>query len=150
MKFFTQTVGLSLLFVLTLATGTLAGNLCFEYAAQEYNVPVQDLIAIAKNESNFNQKARNENKNGSIDVGIMQINTFWKDKLGPQLWELLEQDACANIRIGAWVLADCYHRYGRNWKGLGCYNAVTPSKQAAYASRVIPNIHKLEAGHALD
>ncbi|WP_305045049.1 lytic transglycosylase domain-containing protein [Geoalkalibacter sp.] len=126
----------------------LAQDYCFEQAAAEYQVPAHWLWAIAKVESAFDPAATNTNTNGSVDFGVMQINSWWVKKIGEQGWAQLG-DPCTNIRMGAYVLADCLKRFGRNWQGIGCYNAVTPSKQLVYAKKVIPIILALESSHAL-
>ncbi|WP_429885556.1 lytic transglycosylase domain-containing protein [Geoalkalibacter halelectricus] len=126
-----------------------AADFCFEQAAHEYQVPAHWLWAIAKVESGFNPSATNNNKNGSLDFGVMQINSWWVKKIGEQGWNQLG-DPCTNIRMGAYVLSDCLSRFGMNWQGIGCYNAVTPSKQLAYAAKVIPVILALEQADALD
>ena len=38
--------------------------------------------------------------------------------------------------VGAWILASNVRRFGPNWKAVGAYNAVTPSKQLVYASAI--------------
>ena len=62
---------------------SIAGAACFEQAAQRYQVPVELLKAISTVESNGNPNAVNKNKNGSVDIGHMQINDWWLPKLEP-------------------------------------------------------------------
>ena len=116
-------------------SAALAQDYCFERAAAEYDVPAAWLWAIAKVESNFDPMAVNSNADGSVDIGVMQINSWWAQRYGPELWSSLS-DTCTNIRMGAFVLADCMARYGRNWQGVGCYNAAAPEKRLAYARKV--------------
>ena len=78
---------------------------CFQEAGQRYSVSPALLWAIAKGESSLNPATRNHNRNGSIDVGLMQINSCWQGKLG-RTWEHLD-DPCTNIMAGAWVLHQC-------------------------------------------
>jgi soluble lytic murein transglycosylase-like protein len=144
-----RTVGLlvllwisSLPFVSGLAAET--GGYCFEQAAAEYRVPATWLWAIAKVESNFDPGATNYNRDGSIDFGVMQINSWWINRYGLDLWNALG-DPCTNIRMGAFVLSDCVSRYGLTWEAIGCYNAVSPENRLAYARKVIPVIQSLES-----
>lgn len=109
---------------------------CFEEAAREANVPPGLLWAIAKVESDFNPTALRHNRNGSYDIGVMQVNSSWYGTLGPEVWNTL-YDPCANVRVGARILADCLTRYGYSWEGIGCYNAISVDKRAIYARKVI-------------
>lgn len=116
---------------------------CFEEAGAIYRVSPQLLWAIAKVESNFNPDALNRNKNGSHDVGLMQINSWWVERglLSPTLWRQLA-DPCTNVKVGAWILAQCFQRHGLSWEAVGCYNATSPDKRAKYAWKVflsLPN-----------
>ncbi len=121
---------------LLLAPAT-AEAFCFEEAGRIYGVPPRLLWAIAKVESNFNPTAINENSNGSVDYGLMQINSWWveKGKLTQAQWHSLG-DPCTNVKTGAWVLAQCLRQHGEGWQGIGCYNAMDPKKRRAYAKKV--------------
>jgi soluble lytic murein transglycosylase-like protein len=97
---------------------------CFETAAERHRVSADLLRAIACVESNFNPHAMNRNRNGSVDYGVMQINSVWLKELGEfgierdHLW-----DWCTNIHVGAWVLAQKIQRLGYTWRAIGAYNA---------------------------
>lgn len=107
---------------------------CFQEAGQRYGVSQTLLRAIAKAESNLNPSATNHNSNGTVDVGLMQINSIWADQLG-SIWNDLF-NPCTNIMVGAWILSQCIHDYGSNWQAVGCYHSRTPAKRDAYAARV--------------
>lgn len=49
--------------------------------AKEFNVDYKLVLAIVIQESHLNRKARGINKNGTIDYGLGQINTCWRDVL---------------------------------------------------------------------
>jgi len=119
-----------------------AAAFCFEEAGEAYDVPPGLLWAIAKVESNFNPVAVGYNRDGSYDYGVMQINSRWAGRLGPQLWNSLN-DPCTNVKVGAWILADCLGRYGYTREGIGCYNAISPDKREAYARNVITVIEQM-------
>jgi soluble lytic murein transglycosylase-like protein len=86
--------------------------------------------------------AWHENGDGTYDVGLMQINSSWRERLGPERWETVATDPCYNVIVGAWILADCLHRYGYTWEGLGCYNAVSRDKRAAYAQELAERMRR--------
>lgn len=107
---------------------------CFQQAGQRYGVSPDLLRAIAKAESNLNPSATNHNRNATVDVGLMQINSIWADQLGPT-WNYLF-DPCTNIMVGAWILSQCMSDYGSTWQAVGCYHSRTPYRRDAYAARV--------------
>lgn len=100
------------------------------------------LYSIAKTESSLNPKAINKaNKNGSEDVGMMQINSFWYPtlaKYGISRQHLF--NPCVSLEVAGWILSQNMDRHGNTWKAIGAYNAVTPSKQQKYASKVFQNL----------
>lgn len=120
-----------------------ADAFCFEEAGEMYGVAPELLWSIAKAESNFNPQAINRNKNGSFDFGVMQINSSWSKKLGKELWGALG-DPCTNVKVGAWVLANCFADYGYTWKAVGCYNSRTPVHNRRYAGKIASIIKDLD------
>ncbi len=130
---------------LTLAAAGLAAavpvHACWEDAGQRYGINPQLLVAIARTESGLNPKAINRNRNGSMDVGLMQINSSWLPKLA-EFGIRQEQlyDPCTSIHVGAWILAHNIRRHGNSWGAVGAYNAVSPDKQRVYARKVYNNL----------
>ncbi|MBV5267448.1 MAG: lytic transglycosylase domain-containing protein [Burkholderiaceae bacterium] len=82
---------------------TWANAFCFAEAAQRYGVDERLLMAIAKQESDFKPHATHTNENGSVDVGLMQINSQHFKTL--RRFNITEQsllDPCVNVgRLGA-------------------------------------------------
>jgi soluble lytic murein transglycosylase-like protein len=127
------------------ASGMLAcGNAsaCWEEAAARYGVNPYVLYAIAKTESNLNPAAINRaNKNGSYDIGLMQINSGWLPTLRKHgIGEAQLMDACTNIQVGAWVLAQNMRRMGNSWEAVGAYNARDEQLRIKYALKVYRNM----------
>ncbi len=115
-----------------------AQAMCFDEAAQTHNVPKALLLAIAKQESNFNPAAVGRNTNGTRDIGLMQINSGWLPTL--RRYGVSEQhlfNPCINLHAGAWVLSGNIRQLGYTVNALGAYNAATPSKRLAYAQKVL-------------
>jgi soluble lytic murein transglycosylase-like protein len=87
------------------------------------------------------------NLNGSHDIGLMQINSWWLPKL--QRYGITEQqllaDPCLNLNVGAWILSGTLRDHGFNWRGLGAYNAKTDSLRAVYAAKVVRELRKVHA-----
>ncbi len=114
-------------------------NQCFKDAGALYGVHPNLLWAIAKVESGLNPMAINRNLNGTVDIGIMQINSSWIPVLKAYglkderyLWE-----PCYNIHVGAWVLAQCIKKFGYTWEAVGCYNATSKTKWQVFLDRGI-------------
>ena len=122
----------------------LAGNAaCFDEAAARYRIPVDLLRAISKVESSGKFNAINVNKNGSKDLGHMQINSSWLPTL--KKYGITQENImnpCINTHVGAWVLAGNIKRLGYNWDAIGAYNAVTPSKRQIYARKIAAVLNK--------
>lgn len=115
---------------------------CYDAAAARYGLPVEVLHAIARVESGGNARALNKNKNGTEDIGVMQVNTAWLPTLArfgitrERLWS-----ACTNIHTGAWILASNVARHGWNWTAIGAYNAASSQKRAIYARKIWKNLN---------
>lgn len=126
------------LFGILWITTTLSNSHCFKEASQRYNVPPALLIAIAKHESGGRTTAINHNRNGTRDIGLMQINSAWLPMLAKH--GLQEQDLfdpCVNVLVAAWILSNNFARLGYNTQGLGAYNAATPWKRERYARQIL-------------
>lgn len=105
-------------------TATTRG--CWQKAAQSYNLDPWLLLAYAKVESSFKSNAinRNSDKSRSLDIGMMQINSFWFPTLGkfgitPQ--HLL--DPCLSLFVSSWIISQNVKRFGYNIDGIGAYNS---------------------------
>jgi soluble lytic murein transglycosylase-like protein len=110
---------------------------CFTDAAAYQRVNPTILKGIATVESQMDPKAINRNKNGSIDFGIMQVNSIHlpelkKYKIGRR--DLMQ--SCKNIYVAAWLLRRSMNRYGNTWAAVGGYHSNTPKERAVYAIKV--------------
>lgn len=100
---------------------------CWDRAGTLYNIAPQLLYAIAEQESSLNPSAVGRNRDGSQDLGLMQINSRHLprlQKLGISQSQLL-QDPCLSVIVGASILSDMMKRYGYSWEAVGAYNAGT-------------------------
>ena len=114
---------------------------CWDDAAARYQVNSTLLHAIARNESNLNPQAISRNRDGSRDIGLMQINSSWLPTLASHgIAERDLFDPCTNIQVGAWILARNFQRLGSDWNAVGAYNARTPALRRAYAWKVYRNL----------
>lgn len=118
---------------------------CFEDAGARYGVSPLLLRAIASHESRFNEKLVLQNNDGSVDVGLMGINSVWlKDlnKYGITRDSLL--NACTNAMVGAWIFSLAVKKHGMTWKAVGAYHAPNnPDRQVIYANKIYAEIKRL-------
>ena len=126
------------LFATLLSLSALAAQAaCFEQAGQRYGIAPSLLKAISAVESGFNPGARNRNRDGSEDLGHMQINSRWLPSLARfGITRETLVDPCTNTMVGAWVLAQNIQRFGYSWDAVGAYNASSPERRNKYARKV--------------
>lgn len=125
---------------------------CWEQAGARYGIEPELLQAIAMVESNLNPHALNKNSDGSIDYGLMQINSFHLPELAKfniRPTDLMA-NTCLNVITGAWILAANIRQFGYGWQAVGAYNvgtANTPERHALrqkYIRKVFPHYRHLK------
>lgn len=94
-------------------------------AGRNYRIDPDLLRAIAWHESKNNNAAIGKNKDGTVDIGIMQINSRNFNHLEEFgiTQQHLKKDPCINIYTGAYYLAIAFNKMGTNWQAIGAYNA---------------------------
>lgn len=110
---------------------------CIDEAARRHQVDAGLLRAIIYHESRFQPKAIHRNKNGSVDIGLMQVNSIHLPALrrvGIDRADLA--DACRNVEVGASLLQQKIQRVGATWLAVGEYHSHTPSFRERYARDV--------------
>ena len=117
-------------------------NCTWESVGAKYNIHPALLFAIAKTESGIRPNITSApNKNGSYDIGMMQINSSWLPTLAKHgITEKHLYDPCISLDVGAWVLHHNMQRFGNSWTAVGAYNAASPDKRVVYARKVFNNI----------
>jgi len=140
------------LLILAFSNMLPASAACFTQAAEYYDLPEILLRAIVQYESGGNENAVHVNKDGSRDIGLMQINERWLPTLKRQgiseadLW-----DGCVNLFVGAWILSRNYMRTQDIWQAVGAYNGgfrVSPARDARrtrYIAMIQATVKKLKA-----
>ncbi|RQS67223.1 lytic transglycosylase [Burkholderia sp. Bp8963] len=126
------------------ALSGLARADCLDDAATFQHVSVSLLRGIAQVESGMNPNAVNTNTNGTIDIGLMQINSTWLPTLAREgITQQSLFDACTNAYVGAWILSQNIRQLGANWNAIGAYNSASPDKRLAYARKVYDAIRTM-------
>ncbi|MDN7941122.1 lytic transglycosylase domain-containing protein, partial [Burkholderia multivorans] len=129
---------------MSLALHGLAHADCLDDAAAFQHVSVSLLRGIAQVESGMNPNAVNTNANGTIDIGLMQINSSWLPTLAREgITQQSLFDPCTNAYVGAWILSQNIRQLGPNWNAIGAYNAASPDKRLAYARKVFDAIRTM-------
>lgn len=129
------------------ATSVLAA--CLMVAAQNYQVPPAVLIGIMNVEGGRVGQEVGPNRNGSYDLGPMQINTTWLPELSRR-WGVdqttarrwVRDDPCVNVTVAAWILRQRINDTGHLLGGIAGYHSMTPHIGAGYASRVVKTMYK--------
>ncbi|MBC3253932.1 transglycosylase SLT domain-containing protein [Pseudomonas paralactis] len=118
---------------------------CWEEVAGRYDLEPELLQAIAAVESGYRTQAINHtNRNGTRDIGLMQINSIHLPRLLKQgiTEERLLSEPCLSVEVGASILAEFIQRFGYNWTAVGSYNVGPgpgPQREALrqrYAERI--------------
>lgn len=117
---------------------------CIRRAAQTYRVPIEILLAVLATERGKIGEV-NQNKNGTVDVGPMQINTvhFEDAKKWGLTPEMLTNNGCANFIFGTWYLSTLLAKYD-TWEAIGIYHSRTPYYKARYQNRAWKRFHELD------
>jgi len=118
-------------------------------SADEYNVPASLAFALSWEESKFNPRAVNRNRDGSVDRGLFQLNSRSFPNL--ELHEFFS--VRANARYGIGHLRHCLDSGGSEISALAMYNAGTgrvttsgaPKVTLDYISRILENRGKIES-----
>jgi soluble lytic murein transglycosylase-like protein len=119
---------------------------CLDDAANYWGVPPLLARAIATRESHMRAEAVGRNKNGTRDIGLMQVNSSWLPRLAR--YGIKESDLfnpCINAYVGNWILADNITRLGFNWDAVGAYNSASPAKRDAYAHSIYRTLMSIQS-----
>lgn len=130
------------------ATQTVsAAERCVGPAALRHGVNPQILRAILQVESAMRPDVVQRNTNGSVDVGMAQINSVHFAELAK--WGISPQqllDPCVAAHVAAWHLKRGLVRHGNTWFGVAAYHSVTPEYNARYQARVREALRRAGTG----
>jgi hypothetical protein len=119
---------------------------CIYTAAAVYRVEPA-IIASVLSVENGRVGTASKNKDGSYDLGVMQINTVWLDKLSQCGYSRheIQYNACSNVWIGTWILSLKIHKNKNFWAGVGDYNSSHLPQNKAYQQKVAAAFYELAA-----
>lgn len=123
-----------------------AADRCIVPAAQRQGLNPQILRAILQVESSMRPDVVNHNANGTIDVGMAQINSIHFPELSR--WGITPQkllDPCVATHVAAWHLKRGLVKHGDTWFGVAAYHSVTPEHNARYQALVRKELMRVGA-----
>ncbi len=134
---------------MTAVTSVLAT--CLIMAAQTYSVPPAVMMGILHVEGGRPGQAVGPNDNGTYDLGPMQINTLWVNKLATH-WNVSQQtafrmvkdDPCVNVNVAAWILRQRLDESGNLTLAIAHYHSKTPRFGYVYARKVISSMRSMD------
>ena len=106
---------------------------CIPAAAQHHRIDPRLLRAVLKVESDLRPWAFGRNVNGTVDMGMAQINSIHLPELarhGIQSQHLF--DPCVASYVAAWLLRKNIDRHGLTWHGVAAYHSLTPEHNLRY------------------
>ena len=118
---------------------------CIQSASIKYRISKRLLLALAYVESSGNSKIISSvNKNGSFDMGLMQINSEWLPKLFK--FGILQDDLmnpCISADVAGWILAQNIQKFGNTWAAVGHYNSNRAQQQEIYIRKVYTSFQRI-------
>jgi len=110
---------------------------CIQDAAIQFHVPIKIIITVLNIERG-QLGALEKNKNGTYDIGPLQINSTWLPTLkkhGISQYDV-QWNPCINVKIGTWLLAKAIASEGDLLKGISNYHSHTPYFNHQYSQQV--------------
>ncbi len=117
---------------------------CINEAAQAYQVPAPLIMAIILTE-NGQDGTEAKNNNGTLDLGIMQINSSWAPRFEHSGYIVndITNNPCENVYVGTWILSPCINTNSDLISAIGDYHSHTPDYNLEYAKKVIAKYNQI-------
>lgn len=115
---------------------------CLSASAKNAGVP-QGVLLVLLYVEDGRPGMVSPNSNGTADLGPMQVNTAWVDRIArrwhsthARTYAALRDSSCANIEAGAWILGQAMQEtHGDLWQAVAFYHSHTPRYGEAYLRR---------------
>lgn len=119
---------------------------CIQFNSDHFGVPKLAIQAILDVEGG-KVCTVSKNKNGSYDLGLMQINTINLNQIKESYSDITPADIackpCLNITIGTWLLSQRINETNDVWKGIGHYHSRTPKYRDRYLKKISNAVSKI-------
>lgn len=121
-------------------------EVCIERAAAHYGAHPDIIRAVLRTENGKTGQIL-RNKNGSFDIGPMQVNSVHLPELAKYgiTPNMLKDDECLNIYIGTYYLQKGIITAPNYWNGVGKYHSATHFRNVSYQYRVWNNLNQLRS-----
>jgi hypothetical protein len=115
---------------------------CIRRAASGRPWLTQTLRALRRQEGGW-IGAEVRNRDGSVDLGPMQVNSWWVPRIAQltnrseaQVRSWLRDDACFNVDAARWIFLSALHDERDFWRAVGIYHSPTGWRQMQYAKGI--------------
>lgn len=120
---------------------------CVIDASKRFKIPVSIILSILDVEGG-EVGVKASNKNGTWDIGPMQINTCHMEELAPfgiTKYDL-QTNGCLNVQAGTWLLRQLLNRNnGRMLDAVGKYHSYNQPYKGRYQRKIIKAYRQLKA-----
>ncbi len=123
---------------------------CIEAAAAAHELPAGIILILLDVEGGRLGEVSG-NRNQTVDIGPMQVNEIWLDKLAAhwrasreETYRALRDEFCANVEGGAWILRQALDQAGGDfWEGVGLYHSRNEPHKSSYLRKVYERARRL-------
>ena len=123
---------------------------CLEQTCRAFDVPLALIIGLMDMESG--QVGRvSRNKNGSYDIGPMQINSSWLGKLGAAGIDEnhLRNNGCVNVAAAGWLLRSLLASEPSVQEAIARYHSPNKDRGQKYLQKVKARMYTLDVSRTL-
>ena len=117
-------------------------NQCIHRAASGRPWLAQTLRALRRQEGGW-IGAEVRNSDGSVDLGPMQVNSWWVPRIArlmnrseTQVRSWLRDDACFNVDAARWIFLSALPDAKDLWRAVGIHHSPTRWRQMRYARSI--------------
>jgi soluble lytic murein transglycosylase-like protein len=123
---------------------------CARDAGESFSVPLALILLIMDTESGVVGK-ESSNRNGSKDLGPMQINSLWLPKLETLgiSREDIRDNGCVNVAVASWILREHLIETGDPLKALARYHSKNPERARIYTKAALERASHLDVEKTL-
>jgi hypothetical protein len=121
---------------------------CIRRAASGRPWLAKTLRALRKQEGGW-IGAEVRNRDGSFDLGPMQVNSWWVPRIAlligrteMQVRSWLRDNPCFNVDAANWIFLDALHAKQDYWQAVGAYHSPSRGRQIRYALSVSGKMRK--------
>lgn len=132
---------------------TLPTVQCVVAASRAAGIPVEVTLGIMKTEGG-RPGMRIVNKNKTVDMGVMQVNTVWLEDYAKKtgapkklIEELAVNNGCFSVSLALDILKGHLDRERDLARAVAAYHSRTPGIGDAYLKRFMNNLHAVRNGN---